>query len=216
MYKQSVKIRLLIATIAIAIFFVGLFLDNYIVRMIAKPVPLFVFISLLKPDFHYRKFIFIGLIFSVIGDLLLEASPNLFVFGLVAFLIAHVNFIIAFINRGQQNSILATILILLYGAGLYWVLYPNLNSMAIPVLVYVLVILTMVWRAFAQRKFDKFAIYALVGSLFFVFSDSLIALNKFYMVLPYSRGMIMLTYWTAQFLIFYSAFSSKEELKSPK
>ncbi len=207
MYKQAVKIRLLVAIIAIAIFFVGLYLDNYVMRMIVKPIPLFVLISLIKPNTHYRKFIFIGLIFSVIGDLLLEASPNFFVFGLVSFLLAHVNYIVAFIKRSKQPSLIIVIILLLYGAGLYWVLFPNLGSMAIPVLVYLLVILTMVWRAFAQRKFNVFAIYALVGSLFFVFSDSLIALNKFYTVLPYSRGVIMTTYWIAQFLIFNSAFN---------
>ncbi len=213
MYKQAVKIRLLVAVIAIVIFFIGLYFDNYIMRMVVKPIPLLVLISLIKPNTHYRKFIFIGLIFSVIGDMLLEASPGFFVFGLVAFLLAHVNYIIAFIKRSKQLSLIIVIALLLYGAGLYWVLFPTLGNMAIPVLLYLLVILTMVWRAFAQRKFNTLAIYALVGSLFFVFSDSLIALNKFYAVLPYSRGVIMTTYWTAQFLIFNSAFSFNGEVK---
>lgn len=209
MYKQSEKIRLFTAVIAILIFFVGLYFDNYLMRMIAKPIPLFVLISLIKPNTHYSKFIFIGLIFSVIGDLLLEASPNFFVFGLVSFLIAHINYIIAFFGRNKKPSLYIVIILLVYGVSLYWFLFPNLNKMAIPVLFYVLVILTMVWRAFAQRKFNKFAIYALVGSLFFVFSDSLIALNKFYEIIPYSRGVIMITYWTAQFLIFSSVFNIK-------
>jgi len=213
MYNQAVKIRLLVAIIAIAIFFIGLYFDNYIMRMIVKPIPLFVLISLIKPNTHYRKFIFIGLIFSVIGDLLLEASPNFFAFGLVSFLLAHVNYIIAFIKRSRQFLLIIVVVLLLYGVGLYWILFPTLGKMAVPVLLYILVILTMVWRAFAQRKFNKVAIYALIGSLFFVFSDSLIALNKFYTVLPYSRGVIITTYWTAQFLIFNSAFNIKEEDK---
>ena len=98
MYNTSVKIRLLIAFIAIVIFFIGLYFDNYLMRMIAKPIPLFVLISLVKPNTHYNKYIFIGLIFSVMGDLLLEASPSFFVFGLIAFLIAHINYIIAFLE----------------------------------------------------------------------------------------------------------------------
>lgn len=204
------KRRFLIALIAIVIFFIGLYFDNYLMRMIAKPIPLFVLISLVKPNTHYNKFIFIGLIFSVMGDLLLEASPSFFVFGLIAFLTAHINYIIAFLGRNKNYSLTILALLLVYGAGLYWIIYPTLNEMAIPVLLYISVILTMVWRAFAQRKFNKFAIYALVGSLFFVFSDSLIALNKFYATLPYSRGVIMITYWTAQFLIFNSVLKPEK------
>ncbi|MCK5847469.1 MAG: lysoplasmalogenase, partial [Bacteroidales bacterium] len=189
-------------------FFIGLYIDNYIMRMIAKPFPLLMLISMVKRDTHYGKFIFFGLIFSVIGDVLLEASPSFFAFGLVAFLIAHINYIIAFVGRDKGLNLLATPLIIIYGAALYWILFPTLKEMAIPVFFYIIVILSMVWRAFAQRKFDNFAKLALFGSLFFVFSDSLIALNKFYIPLEYSRGVIMVTYWTAQVLIFSSVFAA--------
>jgi uncharacterized membrane protein YhhN len=212
MKNNSVKYRIIGAIIAVAIFFIGLYLDNYYLRMATKPIPLFILISLIKPSTHYRKFIMIGLIFSVLGDILLESSPKMFAFGLVAFLIGHINYIIAFKARSNKLNIVTAIILLVFGASLYYILYPGLGEMAIPVLFYVLVILTMVWRAFSQRKFDAFAIFAFIGSLFFVFSDSLIALNKFYMPLPYSRGVIMITYWTAQSLIFYSAF--KSELKN--
>ncbi|MCK5028677.1 MAG: lysoplasmalogenase [Bacteroidales bacterium] len=78
--------------------------------------------------------------------------------------------------------------------------------MAIPVLVYVSVILMMVWRAIAQRKIDKYAIYAVIGSLFFVFSDITIAVNKFYISIPNAQWIIMITYWISQCMIFYSAY----------
>jgi len=208
--KQNQKLRFLIAGLAIITFFIGLYTDNYIMRMIAKPIPLFMLISMIKPSEHYQKFIFIGLIFSVMGDLLLEASPKLFAFGLVAFLIAHINYIIAFAKREKQLNIKSAVPVFIYGAILYWILFPTLDKMAIPVFFYVIVILTMVWRAFAQQKFDNFAKYAFIGSVFFVFSDSLIALNKFHAPIEYSRPIIMITYWTAQFFIFSSAF---KELK---
>ena len=207
MKNKSVKYRLIGAIIAMLIFFIGIYLDNYYLRMAVKPIPLFIFISLIRPSTHYRKFIMIGLIFSVIGDILLEASPRFFAFGLIAFLIGHINYILAFKPRSNKLYIGMGVVLLLFGTGLYSILFPGLQKMAIPVLLYVLVILTMVWRAFAQRKFDGYAIFAFVGALFFVFSDSLIALNKFYMILPYSRGVIMLTYWLAQSLIFYSAYN---------
>ena len=208
MESNSVKYRIIGAIIAVAIFFIGLYLDNYYLRMAVKPIPLFILISLIKPSTHYRKFIMIGLMFSVVGDILLEASPKLFAFGLVAFLIGHINYIIAFKPRSNKLNLGTVIILLIFGSSLYYILFPGLEKLAIPVLFYVLVILTMVWRAYSQRKFDAFSIFAFVGSLFFVFSDSLIALNKFYMPLPYSRGIIMFTYWTAQSLIFYSAYKS--------
>ena len=210
MKKRAVKFRLLFALIAIVAFFIGLYFDNYLMRMISKPIPLFVLMSLIKPNTHYSRYIFIGLVFSVIGDFLLEASSSLFVFGLVSFLIAHINYIIAFTGRNKLYSFKIVPILLVYGIGLYWILFPSLKEMAIPVLLYLSVILVMVWRAFVQRRFDKFAIYALIGSLFFVFSDSLIALDKFYATIPYSRGVIMTTYWTSQFLIFISVFQSKK------
>ena len=209
MENKSAKYRLIGAILAVAIFFIGLYLDNYYMRMAVKPIPLFILISLIKPSTHYRKFIMIGLMFSVLGDILLEASPKLFAFGLVAFLIGHINYIIAFKPRSNKLNIGAAMILLAFGSNLYYVLYPGLDKLAIPVLFYVLVILTMVWRAFSQRKFDAFAMFAFIGSLFFVFSDSLIALNKFYMPIQYSRGVIMITYWTAQSFIFYSAYRSE-------
>ncbi len=201
---------LILAALAVVLFFIGYITDNYVLRMIAKPIPLLVFLTLLKPVTAYRKLIFTGLSFSIAGDILLESSPDMFIFGLLAFLTAQIAYIIAFTKRSHQTPIIPAIILLVFGAGIYRVLYPGLHDMAIPVLVYLLVIITMAWRAIAQGKFDKYAIYAVIGSFFFVFSDSLIALDKFYMVVPYSRWMIMLSYWTAQSLIFYSAYRSSE------
>jgi len=201
---------LIVAAIAVVLFFIGFVTDNYLLRMIAKPIPLLAFLILLKPVTAYRKLIFAGLSFSILGDLLLESSPDMFIFGLLAFLTAQIAYIIAFTKRSHQTPIISAIILMVFGAGIYWVLYPGLHDMAIPVLVYLLVIITMAWRAIAQGKFDKYAIYAVIGSFFFMFSDSLIALDKFYMVVPYSRWMIMLSYWTAQSFIFYSAYRSSE------
>ncbi len=94
----------------------------------------------------------------------------------------------------------------------YWLLYPGLGNMAHPVLIYIIVILTMCWRAFAQTDFNKYAVYALAGALLFVVSDSLIAFNKFYVELEFARYLIMLTYWAAQSLIFYSAYATQKKL----
>lgn len=202
------KSILLIGLIAVVLFFIGLYTDNYALRMAAKPIPLLALIVLLKPDSKFKQFIFFGLIFSLFGDVLIESSSDMFVFGLLAFLIGHIAYIIAFSRRNRQGFLFPLVFILAFGVGFYWFLYPGLNEMAIPVLLYILVILMMVWRAIAQRKFNKYAIFAVVGSLFFTFSDSIIAINKFHTAVPYARWIIMFSYWTAQSLIFYSAYKS--------
>ncbi len=172
--------------------------------MITKPVPIFVLLAMIRPSSHYNSFIFTGLLLSVVGDVLLESSPSMFLFGLIAFLLAHVAYITAFIEREKKPELLLLIPITLYGAVMYWFLFPGLQQMAIPVLLYLIVILVMSWRAIAQRNFNDLAIYAATGAIFFVLSDSIIAFNKFYIEIPHAKWLIMFTYWTAQILIFYS------------
>jgi len=90
-------------------------------------------------------------------------------------------------------------------------MFQELNDMAIPVLIYIIAIVLMSWRAIAQRNFDSYAIYAATGAIFFLISDSLIAINKFYIEIPDTRWLIIVTYWIAQTLIFYSAYKSDDE-----
>ena len=163
------RIVLSIGIIGVICYFIGLYTDNYILRMVSKPFPLLALLILLNPATRFQKFIFVGLVFSLAGDMLLESSPDMFVFGLVAFLTGHIMYIIAYTGRTKQFAAIPLIFVLFYGSLFYWYIFPNLNEMSMPVLAYVIVILIMFWRAIAQRNFDKYAIYAVIGSLFFVF-----------------------------------------------
>ena len=205
------KTALIIALFAVALFFIGLYTDSYILRMITKPIPVLAMIFMLRPVTHYKKFVFLGLGFSVTGDFLLESSPDMFVFGLAAFLIAHLFYIGAFVKRNHNLKLFPLILLAAFGIVVLYLLYPTLGKMTIPVIAYLVVILVMCWRALAQNNYDEFAIYAAAGSIFFVISDSIIAFNKFYVEIPLARWMIMVTYWAAQSLIFYSAYKARED-----
>ena len=210
------KVFILAALIAMAAYFVGVYVDDHLVRMVSKPIPLILFLIMLKPHSLFKKYVFAGLLLSVLGDLLLEASPNYFIFGLLAFLTAHIAYILAFVQRNRDLHLLPALFLMVYGVIIYWILFPGLHALALPVLFYVIVILTMVWRAIAQYNYDRFAVFAVIGALFFVASDSLIAINKFYTLVPYSRWLIMLTYWLAQSLIFYSAYSTDGKVVTKK
>jgi uncharacterized membrane protein YhhN len=197
-----------VVAIAVLLYFTGVVIDNHLLRLIAKPFPLIAFLFMLKPDTRYRKYIFAGLVLSLIGDILLEVSPGWFLYGLVSFLSAHIAYIFAFTGRSRKAGYVPLILLSVFGIAVFYVLYPGLNDMMLPVLFYLTVILIMAWRAVVQRNFDKYSMYAAAGALFFVFSDGVIAVDKFYTAVPYARWIIMITYWTAQSLIFYSAYKS--------
>lgn len=91
----------------------------------------------------------------------------------------------------------------LYAFGLFYLLKDGLGNMLIPVFVYMIVILMMAITAFLrqQKVFKKSFILVFIGAILFIISDSILALNKFYMPVRFSSVSIMLTYAVAQFFI---------------
>lgn len=164
-----------------------------------------------KQSKHLNKSIrvitLLALMFSLIGDVLLmfvNKSANFFMSGLVAFLIAHIMYISVFYKSRNKiaNKLPIIVILLIYASGLFYFLIDGLGEMLIPVLLYLLVILTMATTAFIRKRSNRDS-YKLVfvGAVFFMISDSLLALNKFYEPLPFSKISIILTYALAQYLI---------------
>lgn len=94
----------------------------------------------------YRRWIFCGLCLSLLGDILLMLPQGLFVPGLLAFLLAHVCYIIAFAPgaAGWRLLPLALLIAVIAGANLAG-LWPHLpDALRLPVSAYVLVI--ALWR----------------------------------------------------------------------
>jgi uncharacterized membrane protein YhhN len=175
-------------------------------------------------DSPKKNYIITALVFSFLGDffLLLESKmPLFFIFGLLAFLITHVLYIIFFTKTTSAGkSLLRTqpyipFLIMAYGVGLVYLLYPSLGSLKIPVIVYAGIICSMLLCTFHVYK-TVGAITGLqfiAGALLFVISDSLLAINKFYKPLPFAALFIMLTYCAAQYFI-VRAFIHRREKNS--
>ncbi len=172
------------------------------------PVVLFIILALLASppvSTGYRLLIVSGLLFSVAGDVLLALPHDRFVFGLASFLVAHLCYIAAFSTRGALH-ITWWVLALgaLYGAITLVVLWPGVaGPLRLPVTVYMLVILVMGWLAVEQwlATRDASALLAMTGALFFIASDSLLALNRFRSPFVAADAAVMLTYYTAQWLI---------------
>ncbi len=147
------------------------------------------------------KLIGIGLIFSGVGDIVLElGNESLFTLGLGAFLVAHLFYIAAFTKDLQYKGprSLITAAILAYGCLIGFVMIPNLGNMLVPVVAYLAVIVVMGVVA-ALGGVNHWLV--VVGACLFIASDSLIAVNRFIAPVPNSSFLIMATYYPAQLLI---------------
>lgn len=179
----------------------------------AKPAILIALIIFFwKQSHHLNKYAknitLLALTLSLLGDVLLmftDKSPNYFIGGLLAFLLAHLMYISVFLKSRNKNANPFSIIVvlLIYASGLFYLIKDGLGEMLIPVLLYLIVILTMTITAFLRKRLAPSNSYNLVlaGAIFFMISDSLLALNKFYETLPLSNLSIMLTYALAQYLI---------------
>ena len=161
--------------------------------------------SLSKP---IKRLTLLALVFSLLGDVLLmfvATSEHFFMLGLVAFLTAHVMYVLLFLkHRNTKNSPFGFIAVLLiYAACLFYFLKAGLGNMLIPVVVYMIVILAMATTAYLRKHKVTMRSYGLVflGALFFMASDSILALNKFYQPVLWSNISIMVTYAIAQYLL---------------
>ena len=172
---------------------------DFIIKAI--PVLSLALLAFLKIPGMRGKLLGIGFLFSDMGDILLELNrTEYFVFGLGAFLIAHIFYITVFIRRPvfnrQKSAIVLAIII--YGLILSKILIPLLGTMMIPVVTYLIVILFMGISASLGANNHFFII---IGACLFILSDSIIAVNKFLTPVPFSSFWIMTIYYSAQFFI---------------
>jgi alkenylglycerophosphocholine/alkenylglycerophosphoethanolamine hydrolase len=191
-------------------FFVGLELEMDGLRLGAKAVPLLCLLAWVWPfRERYAQLIGVGLVLSLIGDMLLAMSPDLFLPGLGAFLLAHVAYVAAYVTVTRLPSLQRGVpfALLAVAAGVF--LWPRLGGLALPVTAYVAVICTMMWRsasligAGGLGRREQWA--ALTGALLFAASDSLLAFKLFVQPVHALSYAIMLLYWAGQLGIAFSA-----------
>ena len=191
------------------------------IHVIAKPLILlsliFFFINQGKHLSSKTKVMtLLALLFSLAGDILLmftDISASFFLSGLVAFLLAHIMYIMVFLDKKNSKKIALIFItvLLIYAIGIFYLLKDGLGDMLIPVIVYMLVILTMILTSTMRKGNVSNKSYNLVflGAFFFVISDSFLAINKFYQPVPLSKIIIMSTYSLAQYLIVLGLLKQK-------
>lgn len=187
-------------------------------RFFSKPLILLgltcYFYSITKPisSTLLAKAILGALIFSLVGDILL-LWDHLFIYGIGAFLLAHVCYIVGFkVAQKAPESVMHVNFVKTFfinfpiyflAAFTFYMINPNLGALKIPVIVYIIVILSMVTTA--RERFGKCNTASFwqvfVGAGLFFISDGFIALDKFYQPIPDAGIIIMGTYAIAQLMI---------------
>ncbi len=186
------------------------------VELVTKPLIVFSLLGYYGVNALRRSVTFIlALIFCWIGDtvLLFQATNELFFMaGLGSFLLAHIFYIITYRRHSYVRPLTESIAthkwrlafpVILAGTGLVIVLYPYLGTLMLPVLAYALVLTIMTLTAVMRYGRTNHPSFWLVffGALFFMASDSILAINKFMSPIGNGAFVIMLTYCAAQFLI---------------
>lgn len=131
----------------------------------------------------YAVGILVGLALSWWGDVLLipKDSPGIFRLGILAFLLGHVAYSVAFLARGADvTAVLGSLgaLALVAALVLRWLLPHTPKGMRIPVIAYIAVISTMValaigtWAAHGSTAI-------VVGAVMFYLSDLSVATDRF-------------------------------------
>ena len=162
-------------------------------------------------DSPINKLVIFAMVCSLIGDAALmyqEEASIFFMVGLGFFLLAHIGY--AFINFNLVNDDQRKIKIywqgipiIIAGFAVFLLIKDGVGDLRIPVLSYIVVITFMAITA-RQRynRSDKESFWLImVGAIFFMLSDTLLAMNKFVAPIENERVLIMSTYIIAQFLI---------------
>jgi alkenylglycerophosphocholine/alkenylglycerophosphoethanolamine hydrolase len=176
--------------------------DSVVARVIFKSVPLLclvIWVRVMARD-RYATLILAGLIFSLVGDVLLEISADLFVPGLIAFLLGHVAYIAAFVSAARELKLPRLLPFAAWVVLAYLLLLPNLNDMAMPVAAYVIVIGAMMWRSSATltNPVVRWQWLVLIGAILFGLSDTLLAFKKFNGVTVGPTFTVIGLYWLGQ------------------
>ena len=184
---------------------------RYITKPLLMPLLIFLFIYLTTGfTSSLKKWIILALLFSWAGDVLLmfeSTNGNFFIFGLAAFLIAHIFYILFYEGiirkEGLGKNYWWFIPVVIYYIALIYILSPNLGDMVWPVRIYGIVICYMLIKALQAGRIKDLGAATLMigGAVLFISSDSILAINKFYEPFEFAGIAIMLTYGIAQLLI---------------
>ena len=144
----------------------------------------------------------VGILFSLAGDVLLMISlDRMFIFGLVAFLFAHVAYLFGFQNELLKITSWSVLLIVILSVSAVRVMRRIVSAIRAkgqtrlvnPVIVYSIVITVMLYAAMTTLSNPAWkagaSLLVSIGAFLFYVSDLILAWNKF--VSPIKNGRIL-------------------------
>jgi len=156
-----------------------------------------------------RRAVLAGLMLSWVGDVALLWPRQGFLPGLVAFLLAHLAYLLAF-TRGVRFGAWwpAFAAYALVAGAILALLWPGVPApLRGAVLAYVACLASMAaqaavrWRLRRGLPDERWAASAAIGGALFVLSDAMLAADRFAQPLPAASLCILPAYWAAQWLI---------------
>lgn len=199
----------------LAVEIIALTTANTTLEMAAKPalmpILIYYFGKNTEPS-SQRLTLSAALFFSWLGDVALffdKVGGRMFVYGLAAFLIAHLFYIWFFLRVRKtagvatRPNLIAVAAIAFYASALFTFVMPFVGEMIVPVSIYTIVISAMMISSVAalNRQTIDAGKWCVAGSALFLLSDSILAVNRFAIPFGSAPILVMLTYAVAQFLI---------------
>ena len=219
MKKYTSLLLHLILLVIVVLELLGRLNDNINMEYAVKPL-IMVWMATFFLTFRKKKAftipILLAFFFSWTGDMFLMFSGGyenemFFYLGVAGFLLAQLTYIYVFSKRAEtgvpglvQRKLFWSLPFLAFVAGLFLYLLPDLEGvMKVVILIYALSLMFMSMLALNRKHRVAHLSYILVfvGSILFLLSDSMIAINKFSVTIPEAGFWIMLSYMAAQYLI---------------
>lgn len=180
-------------------------------ELIAKPLTLVLLIatavSIEPATTSVQAWFVVALGLSLAGDVFLMLKRDMFIAGLGSFLLAHIAYIVGFLQvslglMALVGAAIALIGIATFGRRIYRSAAADDRRLALPVAVYIGVISLMLVAAYATGN-----ALAIVGASFFLASDAILGWNRFVKSITSGRVLTMITYHTAQILLVLALLS---------
>lgn len=156
----------------------------------------------------------IALVFSLAGDILLMLNPRYFLYGLAAFFLTHVFYLVAMNQTPAEVNFFVMLIAVLVGivaARVLRMLRPGIlkapkgRRMLVATTVYAAALALMVLSAlltfFRPGWPLQAAILVSIGALLFFISDSTLTYDRFVRKLNHGQSLVHLTYHLGQFFI---------------
>lgn len=189
---------------------------NFIIKFLSKPlgIPSLITCYLLLVKKVNNTYL-VALVLSFIGGYITSMNKVYFPFALIVFLIVHILYAVLLskyvANIGKRKILIVSIPFFSLLIIIVYLLYPYLGKKLIPVILYGISSVAMGTLAFVNylTKRSKENLWWFLGVFIFIVADCISVVQNNRYQSRFFEVVIILSYFTAQFLIFESVISKQ-------